>query len=245
MAPNNTGGPNNHMKKKGKSMKAVNRQTKVHIKFDAKDRRKYLKGFHKRKEERRKVAKKEMEAAMKKEKRDMRKDRRELLEKLISYNEQMLLIGKDNEAEEREEEEEKVTVTTCGNATVEISSMNLDTTNLFRSPLEADKKNQAKSAKGTTTESEDDDGSKAPKEEEEDDSTPQERLVELGVFSQKDLNKSIKRTAFRSQQKSRLMQQKEKAYARQQKKKQAKVRAKAKAKMERPNKNKGRRHCRK
>ncbi|XP_037774149.1 ribosomal RNA-processing protein 17-like [Penaeus monodon] len=236
MAPKN-------QKKKGKPMKAVNRQTKVHIKFDPIDRRKYLKGFHKRKEERRKVAQKQLEVAMKKEKRDIRKDRRELLEKLITYNEHMLHEDKgddkkEEELEEEEEEEEKVT-TTCGSATVEISSMNLSSANFFVNPLEAIKKNQIKSTCGAK-ESEDNDSSHPP----EDESTPQERLLELGVYSQKDLNKSIKRTAFRAQQKSRLMQQKEKTLAREQKKKQAKVRAKLKARLERPNKNKGRRHCR-
>lgn len=234
MAPKN-------QKKKGKGMKAVNRQTKVHIKFDPIDRRKYLKGFHKRKEERRKVAQKQLEVAMKKEKRDIRKDRRELLEKLITYNEHMLHEDKnhDKKEEESEEEEEEKVTTTCGNATVEISSMNLASANFFMNPLEAIKKNQIKSTNGAT-ESEDNIDSQPP----EDESTPQERLLELGVYSQKDLNKSIKRTAFRAQQKSRLMQQKEKTLAREQKKKQAKVRAKLKTRLERPNKNKGRRHCR-
>ncbi|XP_047480449.1 nucleolar protein 12-like [Penaeus chinensis] len=236
MAPQN-------QKKKGKPMKALNRQTKVHIKFDPSDRRKYLKGFHKRKEERRKVAQKQLEVAMKKEKRDIRKDRRELIEKLITYNEHMLHDDKNDkkeeeEPEEEEEEKEEKVTTTCGNATVEISSIDLSSANFFVNPLDA-MKNQMKST-NLGKESEDNTDSQPP----EDESTPQERLLELGVYSQKDLNKSIKRTAFRAQQKSRLMQQKEKTLARGQQKKQAKVRAKLKAKLERPNKNKGRRHCR-
>ncbi|KAK7086532.1 hypothetical protein SK128_001239 [Halocaridina rubra] len=191
-------------KEKKKHIKPLNRQHKLHIKFDAADRKDYLKGFQKRKQERREKAQQKIEEDLKNEMKKIRSERREMMRKMIYEG------YEDMFDEEEVEENKNVTITKCGMARVEISEMDLTLTAHPDS-----KKLQEESyekQKGNTNSSGDD--------------IPiytKEKLEELGIFNKKDLQRSWKQSAARTLKANKLMQRRETRHARDQRKGQRKT----------------------
>ncbi|KAK8381289.1 hypothetical protein O3P69_018399 [Scylla paramamosain] len=115
-------------KQKGNKMKHTNRQNKLHIKFDAEDRRAYLTGFQKRKRERREKAFKKLQEDLKAEKKQIKKERKDIVKKMIKQGQELMEHGGigmiDDEDEEEETDKNKVTLN-CGSATVEICDLDL------------------------------------------------------------------------------------------------------------------------
>ncbi|XP_042206282.1 nucleolar protein 12-like [Homarus americanus] len=199
---------------KNNQLRPTNRQNKLHIKFDPDDRREYLTGFQKRKRERREKAHKKIEDDLKMEMKKIRKDRVQLVKKMVYQNEEV--PESDNDKEE-ESEDENVTVTNCGNATVEISGIDLISSqyHIGTNQMDIGSTNIESARKKRTTLEE---GSGDEEEE-----INQEKLTELGIHCKKDLYRSLKKSTFQIMKKSKLMKMKQARDAKKQKKAQARV----------------------
>lgn len=208
----------NPKKLKNKQRRPTNRQTKVHIKFDPDDRKQYVKGFHKRKLERRQRAQKKIEEQLKKEMKEIRRDRADLVKKMLHQCQETMNIDDDDEEEQEENlKKENVTVSNYGSASVEISGIDLASSqfHIGTNKMQLDvTKNKPPKRKDTDDEDEDKD-----KEE----VISKEKLDELGIWSQKDLYRSLKKSTFQVMKKSKLMKLKQAKDAKKQKKAQIRI----------------------
>nr|XP_045585506.1 nucleolar protein 12-like [Procambarus clarkii] len=200
---------------KTKQLQPQNRKNKLHIKFDIEDRREYLTGFQKRKRERREKAHKQIEEDLKNEMKNIRKDRVQLIKKMIYNNQEM--PESDNDDEEDNVENNNVTVTDCGSATVEISGIDLISSQHHIGTNQMGLGNAHPKMASTKSIVKEDSGN------EDDDEIDKEKLDELGIHSQKDLYRSLKKSTFQVMKKSSLMKLKQARDAKKQKKAQARV----------------------
>ncbi|XP_068246370.1 nucleolar protein 12 [Palaemon carinicauda] len=178
-------GPNQGAKPN--KIKVQNRKSKLVIKFDATDRKNYLKGFQKRKDERRKKAFEKIQLDLKNELNQIRKDRRKMMKKMTDP-----ILPEDMEVGST-----KKVVTSCGSATVEFTELDFASKD---QPI----LNQI--------EKEDND---SPNNESDDDIPvyTKDKLEELGIMSHKDLKRSVRQGAARAMKASKLMQRREKRHA--------------------------------
>ncbi|XP_066954182.1 nucleolar protein 12-like [Macrobrachium rosenbergii] len=183
-----------------KAKKPKNRKSKLVIKFDATDRKNYLKGFQKRKEERRKKAFEQMQLDLKHELQQMRKDRRKMMKKMVHQGApDDMMIGLT-----------KKVVTSCGSATVEFTEIDFTSKNQSLLGENSFAEEQENAAVGS----------------ESDEDIPmysKDQLEELGILSQKDLKRSVRQSAARAMKASKLMQRREKRHAREQRKTQRRL----------------------
>ncbi|KAK8745185.1 hypothetical protein OTU49_000504 [Cherax quadricarinatus] len=198
---------------KNKRLRPQNRQNKLHIKFDPNDRREYLTGFQKRKKERREKAHKQIENGIKNEMKRIRKDRVNLVKKLIYQNQE---VPESENDEEDRIENSSVTVNSCGSATVEISG--IDLVSDFHIGTNQMKLGNA-NPKTTPTKS----VAEKYSEDEEEEKIDKEKLDELGIHNKKDLYRSLKKSSFQIMKKSHLMKLKQARDAKKQKKAQIKA----------------------
>ncbi|XP_071521536.1 uncharacterized protein [Panulirus ornatus] len=206
----------NPKKQKNKQRRPTNRQTKVHIKFDPEDRKEYVKGFHKRKLERRQRAQKKIEEELKKEMKEIRRDRADLVKKMLYQSQETMNIDDDDEEEQEENlKKENVTVTNYGSASVEISGIDLVASqfHIGTNQMQLDvTKNKPTKRKDTDDE-----------DSEDVEVISKEKLDELGIWSQKDLYRSLKKSTFQVMKKSKLMKLKQAKDAKKQKKAQTRI----------------------
>ncbi|KAG0721783.1 Nucleolar protein 12 [Chionoecetes opilio] len=213
--PPSDGKPNTNKRKK------TNRQNKLHIKFDLADRRQYLTGFQKRKTERREKAFKQLQDDLKAEKKQFKRDRKDVVKKMIQQSHELEeqggigMIDDDDKEEEDESVKNKVTVN-CGSAMVEISDLDLTSKHhIGINQMDITNSHTEKDTKPATT-----DENSAPEDEDEEDVSP-ENLERLGIHSQQDLVRSLKKSSALALKRSYLMKKKQMRDATKQKKAQS------------------------
>eukprot|EP00128_Syssomonas_multiformis_P011995 Colp12_sorted_trinity150504_noHs@12456 len=134
---------------KGKR-KAINKKTKLEIKFDEDARKEFVTGFHKRKQERRKVAQEQAEKKAREELLAKRKEKREAMKAIqkaaeVNINEDDLMSEEEEEAKQPEEDVVKyvdedvvTTVTTVSDIDISRNSF-LKPKSFIKDDEEADK----------------------------------------------------------------------------------------------------------
>lgn len=212
-----------HGKQKNNKMKKTNRQNKLHIKFDPEDRRAYLTGFQKRKKERREKAFKKLQEDLKAEMKQIKKDRKDIVKKMIQQSHELMENGGigmiDDEEEEEEEDKNKLTVN-CGSATVEICDLDLTSKHHIGVNQMEVNTDDSKSEKKQASVEKQSVSEKEGEDEDEEDVSP-ENLDRLGIHSQRDLYRSLKKSSAMVIKRSSLMKKKQVRDATKQKKAQA------------------------
>merc|ERR1712106_657033 len=203
--------------KRMRNNKPANKKNKLHVKFDTSDRREYLKGFGKRKTERKQRAAKQIEDEIKNEKKRIRQERRDIVKKIM-------YTADDDEEEEEVEEyditqlQENTYVGTCGDTTVEISDINLNSSKyhlgLNKMVVEKEKEKEKKKDKKKDE--------KENKDEEEED-VSKDKLASLGINSEKMLFRSLQKSSASILKKNKLVQMKQRAEGKKQRKQQMRV----------------------
>ncbi|CAL4094034.1 unnamed protein product, partial [Meganyctiphanes norvegica] len=172
----------------------------------------YLKGFSKRKTERKQKAAKQIEDEIKNEKKRIKQERREIIKKMIYSQE-----NDDDDDDENDMEEHDITkltdetyVGTCGNTTVEISDINLNSSKYHLGLNKMASENIKEKEEKKENKDEDEDVSK-------------ERLASLGICTEKLLYRSLQKSSATILRKNKLVQTKQRREGKKQRKQQARV----------------------
>lgn len=190
-----------------KQNKPGNKKNKLIITFDASDRREYLKGFSKRKLERKQKAAKQIEDEIKNEKKRIKKERRDIIKKMLHS------VDEDEENDVEEYDITKLTeetyVGTCGNTTVEIADINLSSSkyHLGLNKMEVERAKEKEEEK----------------ENEDEEDVSKERLAALGISNEKLLFRSLQKSSASILNKNKLVKMKQRQEGKKQRKQQMRV----------------------